>query len=145
MQIDRLRQWWRPGAVCIGDAAHAMSPIFGVGINYAIQDAVAAANLLIPVLNDPAASCAAIDRALASLQRRRAWPTALMQGMQRVAHRVIGSGGGLHLLHNPPTRRERTIMRIAIPLARPVLARIVGYGFRPERLRSLLSRPDAPL
>ncbi|GAA1953614.1 FAD-dependent oxidoreductase [Microbacterium deminutum] len=136
VQIDRLRRWWRPGALCIGDAAHAMSPIFGVGINYAVQDAVAAANLLIPVLNHPAAPPAAIDRALGALQRRRALPTALMQRIQRIAHGVIGSGGGLHLLHNPPTRRERMVMRVAIPTARPILARIVGYGFRPERIRS---------
>ena len=137
VQIDRLRRWWRPGVLCIGDAAHAMSPIFGVGINYAVQDAVAAANLLIPVLRDPAASPGAVDRTLAALQRRRALPTALMQGMQRIAHGVVGSGSGLHLLHNPPSLRERAIMRVAIPIARPILARIVGYGFRPERIRDV--------
>lgn len=142
VQIDRLRQWWRPGAVCIGDAAHAMSPIFGVGINYAIQDAVAAANLLIPVLRDPTSPPAAVDRALAALQRRRALPTALMQRIQRGAHAVVGSGGGLNLLHNPPTRRERVVMRAVIPVARPLLARLVGYGFRPERIRG--SRDETP-
>lgn len=140
VQIDRLHRWWRPGAVCIGDAAHAMSPIFGVGINYAVQDAVAAANLLVPVLRYPNATPLRIDQALAALQRRRAMPTALMQRIQRGAHAVIGSGGGLHLLHNPPTRRERIVMRAVIPVARPVLARIVGYGFRPERIGGAAQR-----
>lgn len=140
VQIDRLHRWWRPGALCIGDAAHAMSPIFGVGINFAVQDAVAAANILVPVLCDPDSGPARIDRALAAVQRRRALPTALMQRMQRVAHRVIGAGDGLHLLHNPPTRPQRTVLRIGIPNLRPILARIVGYGFLPESVRTTPTR-----
>ena len=77
--VDRLQQWYRPGLLCIGDAAHAMSPIGGVGINLAIQDAVAAANIL----------CRAVvwqgppsDRLLAQVQKRREWPTKVIQGMQ---------------------------------------------------------------
>ena len=133
VQIDRPTRWWTPGALCIGDAAHAMSPAFGVGINYAIQDAVAAARLLAPAFAaDDVES--ALDRACAAVQRRRGWPTALMQMLQRVIHRTIAAGRGIRVLHNPPTRRERMVLRLVIPVLRPVAARIIGYGFRPERL-----------
>jgi 2-polyprenyl-6-methoxyphenol hydroxylase-like FAD-dependent oxidoreductase len=132
VQIDRLDRWWAPGVLCIGDAAHAMSPVFGVGINYAIQDAVAAARLLVPALR--AGDAASVDRACAALQRRRAWPTALMQRLQRGVHGMIAAGRLGSLLANPPTRRQRAVLRIALPLLRPVIVRVVGYGFRPERL-----------
>jgi 2-polyprenyl-6-methoxyphenol hydroxylase-like FAD-dependent oxidoreductase len=133
VQIDRLQRWWMPGALCLGDAAHAMSPAFGVGINYAIQDAVAAARLIVPALAaDDAES--ALDAACAQVQRRRAWPTALMQTLQRVIHRTIATGRGIRVLHNPPTRRERAVLRLVIPIVRPLAARVIGYGFRPERL-----------
>ena len=135
VQIDRLPRWWMPGAVCIGDAAHAMSPAFGVGINYAVQDAVAAARLIVPALAaDDVPS--ALDRACAALQRRRAWPTALMQALQRLVHRTIATGRGIDVLHNPPTRRERRVLRLVLPVMRPLAARVIGYGFRPERIRS---------
>jgi len=138
VQIDRLPRWWRPGALCIGDAAHAMSPIFGVGINYAVQDAVAAARLLIPILRSRGADAAgqdrAIDAACAALQRRRAWPIATMQAIQRRAHGMLGTGQVSHVIDNPPTRGQRAFLRTVLPVARPILARMVGYGFRPERL-----------
>jgi 2-polyprenyl-6-methoxyphenol hydroxylase-like FAD-dependent oxidoreductase len=133
VQIDRLERWWMPGALCLGDAAHAMSPAFGVGINYAIQDAVAAARRIVPALAGDDRE-AALDRACAAVQRRRARPTALMQALQRLLHRTIASGRGIRLLHNPPTRRERAALRLIIPIVRPVGARVIGYGFRPERL-----------
>lgn len=138
VQIDRLETWWRPGALCIGDAAHAMSPMFGVGINYAVQDAVAAARALIPVLR-PRGSVKglgddAIDEACAAVQRRRDWPTAAMQAVQRRAHRALSAGLAARLIDNPPTSRQRAVMRIALPVLKPLLARMVGYGFRPERL-----------
>jgi 2-polyprenyl-6-methoxyphenol hydroxylase-like FAD-dependent oxidoreductase len=133
VQIDRLETWTAPGALCIGDAAHAMSPVFGVGINYAIQDAVAAANLLVPVLRN-SASPAAIDAAAHAVQRRREWPTVMMQRIQLGVHRIIGKGSGVRLLHKPPTRTERAVLRALIPLLRPLAARLVGYGFRPERI-----------
>jgi 2-polyprenyl-6-methoxyphenol hydroxylase-like FAD-dependent oxidoreductase len=122
-----------PGALCLGDAAHAMSPAFGVGINYAIQDAVAAARRIVPALAADDRE-AALDRACAAVQRRRARPTALMQALQRLLHRTIASGRGIRLLHNPPTRRERAALRLIIPIVRPIGARVIGYGFRPERL-----------
>ena len=84
--VDRLREWYRPGLLCIGDAAHAMSPIGGVGINLAIQDAVAAANLL----SEPLRTGAPTVRELAAVQRRRMLPVRLTQAMQVfVQNRVI--------------------------------------------------------
>lgn len=132
VQIDRLEQWWTPGALLIGDAAHAMSPAFGVGVNYAIQDAVAAARVLVPALRSGGA--ADIDAACVAVQRRRELPTLLMQRIQRAVHRTIATGRGVRLVDNPPTRMQRAVMRVAIPIARRLMARLVGYGFRPERL-----------
>ncbi|MBH0117442.1 FAD-dependent oxidoreductase [Salinibacterium sp. NG253] len=134
VQINRLHEWSVPGALCIGDAAHAMSPAFGVGINYAIQDAVALANILVPALRTKGTDAAAIDAACAAVQRRRALPTALMQRMQRGAHRLINRATSGVVLHNPPRLRERFVIAVVLPRLRPVLARIVGYGFRPERI-----------
>ncbi|RFA21341.1 monooxygenase [Subtercola boreus] len=133
VRINRLKTWSAPGALCIGDAAHAMSPVFGVGINYAVQDAVATANLLVPVLR-AGGSPKAIDAATRAVQRRREGPTALMQRLQRSVHRIIGTGAGKRVLQNPPTRRQRVALRVAIPIIRPIAARVVGYGFRPERI-----------
>ncbi|MBH0131062.1 FAD-dependent oxidoreductase [Salinibacterium sp. NK8237] len=143
VQINRLHKWWVPGALCIGDAAHAMSPAFGVGINYAIQDAVALANILVPALRTKGTDAAAIDEACAALQRRRALPTALMQRMQRVAHRLINRATRGVVLHNPPQLRERFVIAVVLPRLRPILARIVGYGFRPERIARGILRPRA--
>ncbi|WP_010205749.1 FAD-dependent oxidoreductase [Salinibacterium sp. PAMC 21357] len=134
VQINRLHEWSVPGALCIGDAAHAMSPAFGVGINYAIQDAVALANTLVPVLRKHGTDAAAIDAVCAAVQRRRALPTALMQRLQRGAHRLIDSATTRTVIHNPPRLRERFVIAAVLPRIRPVLARIVGYGFRPERI-----------
>ncbi len=138
VQIDRLPRWWRPGALCIGDAAHAMSPVFGVGINYAVQDAVAAARLLIPALRPRGsvkdAGDLALDVACAAVQWRRERPTAMMQGIQRRAHVFLGTGRVAQLIDNPPTRRQRAALRLLLPILRRVAARVVGYGFRPERL-----------
>src|SRR5947199_10555134 len=88
VQINRLREWARPGLLCIGDAAHAMSPAGGVGINLAIQDAVATANLLAERLrNGPVR----VDD-LRKVQARREWPTRLIQGMQVFIHRWVVTG-----------------------------------------------------
>jgi 2-polyprenyl-6-methoxyphenol hydroxylase-like FAD-dependent oxidoreductase len=137
VQIARLESWTAPGALLIGDAAHAMSPVFGVGINYAIQDAVAAANLLVPVLrNSPAPT--AIDSAARAVQLRRERPTTMMQRVQLGVHRVIGEGSGVRVLRNPPTRSQRAVLRLLIPTIRPLAARLVGYGFRPERISATI-------
>jgi 2-polyprenyl-6-methoxyphenol hydroxylase-like FAD-dependent oxidoreductase len=133
--VNRLRRWWRPGLLCIGDAAHAMSPVGGVGINLAIQDAVAAANLLAGPLR--AGRATASD--LARVQRRRELPTRLTQALQvlvqdRVINRVIGGGRG-------PLRPPLPV-RLAgrFPFLRRIPARVIGVGFRPEHVRT----PAAP-
>ena len=127
--VDRLRRWHRPGLLCLGDAAHAMSPIGGVGINLAIQDAVAAANMLAPVLARGRPS----ERDLAFVQRRRLWPTAMTQRLQiaiqnRIIMRVLaGVAGG------PPPLPIRLLQWF--PALRRVFARVMGMGFRPEHVR----------
>ena len=133
VQIDRLTQWSVPGALCIGDAAHAMSPAFGVGINYAIQDAVATANILVPLLRS-GADGAALDAGAREVERRRARPTEWMQRIQLTLHRTIAKGGGARLLHAPPTLRERVLLANLLPIIKPWAVRLVGYGFRPERI-----------
>jgi 2-polyprenyl-6-methoxyphenol hydroxylase-like FAD-dependent oxidoreductase len=127
--VDRLKQWFRPGLLCIGDAAHAMSPVGGVGINLAIQDAVATANILGPHLRNGSIG----PEQLALVQKRRELPTRLTQGMQvllqnRMIDPVLNSQGPV----SPPW----IIRRLAAwPLFRRIPARIVGIGFRPEHVR----------
>ena len=129
--LDRLDRWHRPGLLAIGDAAHAMSPIGGVGINLAIQDAVAAANLLAPAMR----ANANVDALLSGVQRRREAPTRLVQLGQRMAQdRVIGA----LLTAGAPVSRAPFLLRLlhAIPLFRRIPGRIVGLGIRRERVRS---------
>jgi 2-polyprenyl-6-methoxyphenol hydroxylase-like FAD-dependent oxidoreductase len=128
--VDRLRRWHRPGLLCIGDAAHAMSPVGGIGINLAIQDAVAAANLL----SEPLRGGRLEERDLARVQRRRALPTRLTQRFQvvvqnRIIARVLESGGR----RSPPL-----ILRLLarFPVLRRLPARLVGMGIRPEHVTS---------
>ncbi len=85
VQINRLRQWYRPGLLCIGDAAHAMSPVGGVGINLAIQDAVAASNLLADALRRGAVT----ESLLARVQKRREFPARVTQALQMQAHKML--------------------------------------------------------
>jgi 2-polyprenyl-6-methoxyphenol hydroxylase-like FAD-dependent oxidoreductase len=133
VRIDRLKQWHRPGLLCIGDAAHAMSPVGGVGINLAIQDAVAAANILYRPLRQGAPAAAYLE----AVQRRRELPTRITQRMQvvmqnRVIFRTLTSGTPTSLPW--PARLLRDY-----PILRRIPARLVGMGFRPEHVRS----PDA--
>lgn len=125
--LNRLRRWHRPGFLCIGDAAHAMSPVFGVGINLAVQDAVAAANLLAGMLGSGAPIP---ESALHRVQRRRMLPTRLTQAAQRlVQNRVINPAltGGLD-----PSRLPRDLTKI--PLLNRVAPRFIGQGIRPEHV-----------
>ncbi|WHZ24486.1 MAG: FAD-dependent oxidoreductase [Nitrospira sp.] len=130
VQVDRLRQWSRPGLLCIGDAAHAMSPVGGVGINLAIQDAVAAANLLAAPLRDGRLT----SDDLHMVQMRRDRPTRVTQRMQlfiqnRVIKRVLGEEGPL--LAPLPLR-----LLARFPSLRRIPARLIGIGFRPEHVRT---------
>lgn len=120
VQINRLPRWYREGLLCLGDAAHAMSPAAGVGINLAIQDAVAAANLLAARLQTGPASIAD----LAAVQKRREWPTRLVQAMQASVHRHAATR---NLVVN-------TLQRI--PQMQFLTARFIGMGPRPEHIRS---------
>jgi len=130
--VDRLRQWYAPGLLCIGDAAHAMSPIGGVGINLAIQDAVAAANLLYEPLGRGSVS---VDD-LAAVQRRRLFPTRVTQAAQVAIQRNV-------LAPVLGRRRDEPIalpfpLRLVqrCPVLRRIPARLVGLGVRPEHVRT---------
>lgn len=132
--VDRLERWHRPGLLVIGDAAHAMSPIGGVGINLAVQDAVAAANLLA----GPMAAGGDPDPLPHKVRDRRIGAVKLTQGLQKlVQNRIIAPVLGATAPMERPPLAARIIDRIA-PLRR-IPARIVGMGFRPEHVRS----PDA--
>jgi 2-polyprenyl-6-methoxyphenol hydroxylase-like FAD-dependent oxidoreductase len=128
VQVNRLDQWWLDGLLCIGDAAHAMSPAFGVGVNYAIQDAVATANLLVDDLRAGSVSTGDLARVL----MRRMPPVARMQPLQLRLHDVIAKPGGGAFLANPMRWWQRAIATVLLPILRQISARIVGRGFRPE-------------
>jgi 2-polyprenyl-6-methoxyphenol hydroxylase-like FAD-dependent oxidoreductase len=128
VRVDRLLEWHRPGLLCIGDAAHAMSPVGGVGINLAIQDAVAAANILFKPLRQGEVTSDHLRR----IQQRRELPTRVTQWLQvtvqrRIIARVLSETGPL----NTPLA-ARLLARF--PLLRRIPARIVGLGIRPEHV-----------
>jgi 2-polyprenyl-6-methoxyphenol hydroxylase-like FAD-dependent oxidoreductase len=129
VQINRLSRWYLPGFLAIGDAAHAMSPAFGVGINYAIQDAVATANLLL----EPLLAGTPTVADLARVQKRRARPARRMQSLQLRLHTIVARPGGGASLPSP--RLLRVVFAIVLPLLRQLIARFIGRGFRPERIR----------
>ena len=132
VQINRLRRWYRPGFMAIGDAAHAMSPVVGVGVNFAIQDAVALFNA---VSGDLAAGAVLVEK-LAAVQRRRELPVKVMQLIQRNGHKAISRAA---------TGRRFApgwvvaLIRLASPLLRRFTARFIGVGIRPEHVN-----PAAP-
>jgi 2-polyprenyl-6-methoxyphenol hydroxylase-like FAD-dependent oxidoreductase len=128
VQLNRLRQWYLAGLLCIGDAAHAMSPAGGVGINLAIQDAVATANLLSDALRERRVT----EYLLAQVQRRREFPTRVTQRIQATVHKMFD-----RLFRNPGPAKPPWQLKIAvrIPGVRRLLARAVGMGVRPEHIR----------
>ncbi len=135
VQVNRLTRWYRPGLLCIGDAAHAMSPVGGVGINLAIQDAVAASNLLAGSLSARQVT----DADLARVQKRRQFPTRVTQAFQimvqnRVLTRVLG-GAPLK-----PPLLIKLLQRF--PLLQRLPARLLGVGVRPEHIRTAPRWPE---
>jgi 2-polyprenyl-6-methoxyphenol hydroxylase-like FAD-dependent oxidoreductase len=129
--LDRLTCWYRPGLLAIGDAAHTMSPIGGIGINLAVQDAVAAAN----ALAGPLARGEDVDPLLHKVQDRRMFPTRMVQGAQKFAQeRVIGRV----LQASAPINKAPLIVRLLdrFPLLRRIPGRLIGLGVRRERVRS---------
>ena len=136
VQVNRLKQWWQPGLLCIGDAAHAMSPVGGVGVNLAIQDAVAAANILVQPLKDENVT----EDHLAAVQKRRLWPTRVTQSMQVTAqNRLIEPALKGEELGRAPLP-FRLLKRF--PWLRRFPARLIGIGVRPEHVgKDILSGP----
>ena len=127
--VNRLDRWYLPGLLLIGDAAHAMSPVGGVGINLAVQDAVATANILAPRLRDGHVT----DDDLRAVQRRRELPTRLTQAVQiAIQNRVISNVLSATRAPRPPWP-VRMLGRY--PLLRRIPARLLGLGFRPEHVR----------
>jgi 2-polyprenyl-6-methoxyphenol hydroxylase-like FAD-dependent oxidoreductase len=135
VRVDRLSEWHRPGLLCIGDAAHAMSPVGGIGINLAIQDAVAAGNILAAPLREARLTEADLQR----VQKRRALPTRLTQGLQlaiqnRAIKRTLESNGEASKFDKfKPPMLLRLVQRF--PAIRHLNARLIGLGLRPEHVR----------
>jgi 2-polyprenyl-6-methoxyphenol hydroxylase-like FAD-dependent oxidoreductase len=129
VRVDRLKRWYRPGLLCIGDAAHAMSPVGGVGINLAIQDAVAAANILAEPLREGAVS----EALLRKVQERRQWPTRMTQALQIfIQNRVIRNVLSMTTQPRPPFA---VMLLKRFPWLRRIPGRLIGMGFRPEHVR----------
>jgi 2-polyprenyl-6-methoxyphenol hydroxylase-like FAD-dependent oxidoreductase len=134
--VDRLQKWWRPGLICIGDAAHAMSPIGGVGINMAVQDAVAAANRLA----GPLRAGKVTDEDLQAIQERRTLPVKFTQWMQlTIQRRVVNP---VLQTHERPKAPAFFKLFGVFPILRSIPARLVGIGIRPEHVQTPEAAPN---
>jgi len=140
VKVDRLEQWYEDGLLFIGDAAHAMSPVGGVGINLAIQDAVAAANILYPQFAKTRTGSIPIDT-LHAVQRRRTFPTVMTQKLQVfVQNNIISnvlrddSNAANHSSSSKAPLPVRFLSRF--PIFQRIPARVVGIGFRPEHIHT---------
>jgi 2-polyprenyl-6-methoxyphenol hydroxylase-like FAD-dependent oxidoreductase len=138
VRLDRLRRWYVDGLLCIGDAAHAMSPAGGVGINLAVQDAVAAAATLAPGLLRGRVPI----KDLAAVQRRRRMPTVVVQTVQRVMHQLVF----VPLFAGKRTGVPPLLLFVVrhVPAARRLLPRMIAFGPRPEHAPAFARRPERP-
>jgi 2-polyprenyl-6-methoxyphenol hydroxylase-like FAD-dependent oxidoreductase len=130
VSVNRLREWYKPGLLCIGDASHAMSPVGGVGINLAVQDAVAAANVLAVPLKEKRVT----PELLAAVQRRRDFPMRMIQRIQVVVQNML-LAPALSSTARPKPPWPVKLMNW-FPALRRIPARVIGMGFRPEHIRS---------
>jgi 2-polyprenyl-6-methoxyphenol hydroxylase-like FAD-dependent oxidoreductase len=130
VQVNRLKKWYLPGFLCIGDAAHAMSPAGGVGVNLAIQDAIAAANILVGPLRGGTMT----EDDLRRVQKRRQLPTKLTQAMQIPAQNAIFKGVIERSGNLPVPLFVKLLQRF--PILRRIPARVIGMGFRPEHIHT---------
>ena len=137
VRLDRLRRWYVDGLLCIGDAAHAMSPVGGVGINLAIQDAVAAASLLAP----PLLRRNVRVQDLAAVQRRRRMPTVVVQTVQRIMHRAVFVPLFAGKTPGPPPALLFVVRHA--PVVRRILPRLIAFGPRPEHAPGFARRLQA--
>ncbi len=128
--VDRLRQWWRPGLICIGNSAHAMSPIGGVGVNLAVQDAVAAANRLAAPLKARRVS----NNDLVAIEKRRTFPVRATQRLQLIMQNQIVAPALASTAKPKPPLLFKAFN--AFPPLRRIPARLLGLGFRPEHVQT---------
>jgi 2-polyprenyl-6-methoxyphenol hydroxylase-like FAD-dependent oxidoreductase len=130
VSVDRLQKWWRPGVICIGDSAHAMSPIGGVGINLAVQDAVAAANRLAAPLKTGTLA----DADLQAIEARRTFPVRFTQWMQLTIQKRLIS----RVLQSQQRPKPPPLFKLVklLPFLRRIPARLVGVGIRPEHVHT---------
>jgi 2-polyprenyl-6-methoxyphenol hydroxylase-like FAD-dependent oxidoreductase len=142
VRVNRLRRWYKKGLLCIGDAAHAMSPAGGVGINLAIADAVATAR----ILTDPLLHHRLTTRDLAAVQRRRNLPAAITQAVQQVLARFLIPVVLRGEVKQPPAVVMNSVARLFtwIPSVAAIPAYAVGVGLRPEHAPQFARRPEAP-
>jgi len=134
--VDRLRRWYRPGLLCIGDAAHAMSPIGGVGINLAVQDAVAAANILVQPLLSGTVTLATLQ----AVQKRREFPTRVTQRVQiLMQNNIIGPA-----LQGKRPKAPFFMKLLQWPLLRRIPGRVIALGVRPEHIHTPVAPANRP-
>ncbi len=130
VRIDRLKMWWKPGLLCIGDAAHAMSPIGGFGVNLAIQDAVATANILAaPLRNNQT-----LEPYLLAVEARRRFPTKATQKLQLMMRSDRRKRETNNTRRDGPPAFMRHLARW--PILAHLAGRLIGVGFRPEHVRN---------
>ncbi|WP_378145529.1 FAD-dependent monooxygenase [Cnuibacter sp. UC19_7] len=138
IDVSRLEEWHRPGLLMVGESAHPMSPLAGVGTDLAVQDAVVAANRVAGPLLDGRA----LARELQAVGRRRAAAAEAAQSLQLTFHAALAGLASRRSLHRPPTRLERAALRALLPPLRSIVPRLLQRGVHPERVSDVEARPS---